>query len=163
MLACLLAWMRARRYRERMTNAMTELWHSVDQMQGDPLGGFELAQLGRLRRELQAALAEVEAAARPKLVEHAAAGVSLQRMAELAGMSIQTVRKVVVPGAAEKNREWQARTRVAGREALGEKPSRGPDTGPRVLRADRAAIAGCTCGVRSRSLYQHEPTCDAQR
>jgi hypothetical protein len=102
-----------------MTNAITELWRSVDQMTGGgPLSDFELAQLGRLRRELQAALKAVEVAIEPKLREHAAEGVSLQRMAELAGMSIQTVRKVVVPGAAEKNREWQSRTRLAGREAL---------------------------------------------
>jgi len=125
-----------------MTNPMTELSRWIGQMAaGGPLSDFDLAQLGRLRRALNMALEAVDAAQKPKLREYAADGYSLQRMAELAGVSIQTVRKVVVPGAAEKNREWQSRTRKAGRELLGEKPGRGKDVGPRVQRAERDADA----------------------
>lgn len=106
-------------------------------LEGHTPENVSLATLGHLRRALLVALAEVEAASRPKLLEHAKAGASLQRMAELAGVSIQTVRKVVVPGAAERNREWQSRTAKAGREVLGPKPARAGDLGPRLARTDR--------------------------
>jgi hypothetical protein len=85
-----------------------------------PLDQCALGTLGDLRRALLVALEDVETAITPKLVEYRATGTSLQRLAELAGMSILTVRKAVVPGAAEKNREWQSRSR----KGAGQQPTR---------------------------------------
>lgn len=106
----------------------------------------DLARYGQLRRALVAAIEEVEAEIRARLPEYAADGVSQQRMAELAGMSIQTVRKIVVPGAAERNAAWQEKLRQAGRNVLGPKPGRGKDAGPRMKRGahDADAFSGPT-------------------
>ena len=101
------------------------------------LADVTLVQLREMRRALQAALDDVTEAMRPKLLEYASDGYSQQRMAELSGYSIQAVRRIVVPGAYEKNKAYAARAPQVGREVLGPKPARGKDAGKRVARGKR--------------------------
>lgn len=128
-----------------MTNFIETLDGLVNaQLRVRPVNGDKprLVDLGNLRRALLAALEDTDAAIRAKLPEYVADGYSQQRMAELAGMSIQTIRKAVVPGAAEKDRAAYDRVRKAGREALGPRPeSRGRDTSVRMRRGARDADA----------------------
>lgn len=79
-----------------MTDTMTEVWRWVDQMHGEPLDEFELAALGDLHRALRAAVAEVEEALAPKIVEGARHGKTYVELASAAGYgSTTTITKIM--------------------------------------------------------------------
>ena len=80
-----------------LMDAMTALWHSVDQMHdGGPLGDFDLRQIGALHRELRAALAEVEEALVPRIVAGAGEGMTYVELASAAGYgSVTTIVKIM--------------------------------------------------------------------
>ena len=97
-----------------------------------------LAQLGDLHRALRDALVEVEDALAPKIVDGARQGKTYVELAVAAGYgSTTTISKIMRDQAAS------------------------PGRGSNQPRARRASRAGCTCGARSRSLWQHEPNCGA--
>ncbi len=107
----------------------------------DDLSNHGLRDLGDLHKALNAALAEVREALVPALQRAAVDGLPQQRMAELAGYSIQAVRKIVIPGARDKHADLERETRRLARAARNaQRPA--VETGPqRVVVTDDATEA----------------------
>ncbi len=107
----------------------------------DDLSNHTLRQLGDLHKALNAALAEVRAALVPALQRAAIDGLPQQRMAELAGYSLQAVRQIVVPGARDKDKNLEKETRRLAREARDAQRPAGEAGPQRVVVTDDATEA----------------------
>lgn len=103
------------------------------------MADLPLEALGRLHRELQRALVDVDQALAPRIAEGALAGLTYVELATAAGYgSTTTITRIM-------------KAQGAGR-----------GSGGNQVKRRRSSVVGCTCGSASRSLYQHDPQCEAQ-